>query len=308
MCWDSSVKFGVCIPNYGETGSVEGLRTVALEAEKLGYDSIWTTDHLLMPPQSGTPYERVLESITSLAYLAALTSTAKLGISSLILAMRNPAVAVKQLATIDQLSEGRVILATSSGWNEAEFKHLGSDFHTRGRRLDESIKLFRTLWGEAEPAFEGKVLSHKFSKVVFQPRPIQKHLTIWIGGTSKGAMRRAVNLGDAWHPNVTPLDTFRKLVGEFRSIPGAERKDICVRIGLSAKAQKSEYVGAQGDRRFILTGNMKENKEAISELERLGVKQMIVVPSPEGKTSISDQVESLRFLAENTIRRSDYIA
>jgi probable F420-dependent oxidoreductase len=302
------VKFGVCIPNYGETGSVEGLRTVALEAEKLGYDSIWTTDHLLMPPQSGTPYERVLETITSLAYLAALTSTAKLGISSLILAMRNPVVAVKQLATVDQFSGGRVILATSSGWNETEFKHLGSDFHTRGRRLDESIKLFRTLWGEAEPAFEGKTLPHKFSKVVFEPRPIQKHLTIWIGGTSKVAMRRAVNLGDAWHPNVTPLDTFRKLVGQFRTLPGAAHKDICVRIGLSAKAQKSEYVGAQGDRRFMLTGNVKENKETISELGRLGVKQMIVVPSPEGKTSIPDQVESLRFLAENTIRRSDYIA
>ena len=286
------MKFGVCIPNYGETGSVEGVRTLALEAEKLGYDSIWTTDHVLMPPQSGTPYERVLETITSLAYLAALTSTVKLGISSLILAMRNPVVAVKQLATIDQLSEGRVILATSSGWNEREFTHLGSNFHTRGRRLDESIKLFRTLWDEAEPKFEGKALPHKFSKVVFEPRPIQKHLTIWIGGSSKAAMARAVTLGDAWHPNVTPLDTFRKLVDEFRTIPGAERKDICVRIGLSAKAQKSEYVGAQGDRRFMLTGNMKENKDTISELEKLGVKQMIVVPSPEGKTSIPDQVEA----------------
>ena len=302
------MKFGVCIPNYGETGSVESLRTLALEAERLGYDSIWTTDHVLMPPQSGTPYERVLETITSLAYLAALTSTAKLGISSLILAMRNPVVVVKQLATIDQLSEGRVVLATSSGWNEQEFTHLGSNFHTRGRRLDESIKLFRTLWGDVEPRFEGKMLPHKFSKVVFEPRPIQKHLTIWIGGTSKAAMARAVTLGDAWHPNVTPLDKFRKLVGEFRTIPGAERKDICVRIGLSSKAQKSEYVGAQGDRRFMLTGNMNENKETISELEKLGVKQMIVVPSPEGKTSIPDQVESLRFLAENAIRRSDYIA
>jgi probable F420-dependent oxidoreductase len=302
------MKLGVCLPNYGDSGSVEGLRTVALEAEKLGYVSVWTTDHLLMPPQSGTPYERVLETITTLAYLSAITSTVQLGISSLIVAMRNPVVAVKQLATVDQFSGGRVIIATSSGWNEREFKHLGSNFHDRGRRVDESIKLFRALWGEDKPAFVGKALTHKFSTVVFEPRPIQKHLTIWIGGTSKAAMKRAVTLGDAWHPNVTPLDAFRKLVTEFRSIPGAEHKDICVRIGLSAKAQKSEYVGAQGDRRFMLSGNMKENKETIAQLERLGVKQMIVVPSPEGKTSIADQVESLRLLAENTIRRSDYIA
>ena len=82
------MKFGVCIPNYGETSTVDGLRTVALEAEKMGYDSVWTTDHVLMPTQSGTPYERILDSITSLAYLAPLTSIVKLGISSLITAMR----------------------------------------------------------------------------------------------------------------------------------------------------------------------------------------------------------------------------
>ena len=302
------MKFGVCVPNYGETASVDGLRTVALEAEKLGYSSVWTTDHILMPPQSGTPYERILETITSLAYLAAITSTVKLGISSLIVGMRNPVVAVKQLATVDQFSGGRVILATSSGWYEQEFTHLGANFRDRGKRLDETIRLFRVLWNDAQPKFDGKALPQKISKAVFEPRPIQKHLTIWVGGTSKAAMRRAASLGDAWHPNVTPLDLFRKLVSDFRKVPGAEHKEICVRIGLNAKAQKSEYAGAQGERRFMLTGNMKENKETISELEKLGVNQMIVVPSPEGKTSIPDQVESLGLLAEDTIRRSEYIA
>src|SRR5208282_4858455 len=100
---DLDLKFGVCIPNYGESFSVEAMRMVAVEAERLGYDSIWTTDHVLMPTESGTPYEKILESITSLAYLAAHTSTVKLGVSSLILAMRNPVVAIKQLASVDQL-------------------------------------------------------------------------------------------------------------------------------------------------------------------------------------------------------------
>lgn len=107
------------------------MRTMALEAEKIGYDSVWTTDHILMPTQSGTPYEKILESITSLAYLAAHTSTVKLGISSLIMAMRNPVVVAKQLATLDEISGGRVMLATSAGWVEKEFNYLGSDFHTR---------------------------------------------------------------------------------------------------------------------------------------------------------------------------------
>ncbi len=303
-----SLKFGVCVPNYGETGTVDGLRTVALEAEKLGYTSVMVTDHILMPPQSGTPYESILESITSLAYLATITSSVKLGVSSLILAMRDPVVAVKQLATIDHFSGGRVMLATSAGWNEKEFGHLGSNFHNRGKRLDESIKLLRILWSDSNPKFEGKRLSSKFTQAVFEPHPIQKHLTLWIGGASPAAMKRAATLGDAWHPNVTPLDDFRKLVGEFRNLPGAKEKQICVRIGLNTKAEKSEYVGSQGYRRVMLSGNMEENKRIISELSKLGVTEMVVTPSPDGRVTIPNQVESLRQLAENAIRKSDYIA
>ena len=298
------MKFGVCIPNYGDTLSVEGMRTVALVAVKRGYDSIWTTDHILMPPQSGTPYERIFESITSLAYLAPLTSKVKLGVSSLIMAMRNPAVVVKQLATLDQLSGGRVMLATSAGWVEKEFSHLGSNFHDRGKRLDESIKLIRALWSEAASGkFEGQKIPHKFDKVMFEPRPIQSKLTIWIAGNSKAAMKRAVTLGDAWHPNVYPLDRFKELVSEFRKVPGGKEKPICVRIALNTKAKQSEYTNAQGEHRLILSGNMKENERTISELENLGVSYMIVATNADGKTPVLDQVESLRTLAKAVIKQ-----
>jgi probable F420-dependent oxidoreductase len=306
---DLRMKFGVCIPNFGETASVDGLRTVALEAEKMGYDSVWTTDHILMPSQSGTPYERIFESVTSLAYLAALTSTAKLGVSSLTVALRNPAVVVKQLATIDHFSGGRVMLAAGAGWNESEFVHLGSNFHDRGRRLDESIRLIRELWVSGSDAkFEGGKIPHKFSKVVFEPRPIQKKLTIWISGNSKAAMRRAATAGDAWHPNVYPLDVFRELVSEFRGIPGAKDKAICARVALNPKATKPEYTGPQGERRLMLTGNMPENRKTISELEKLGVSYLLVNPSTDGRIPVPDQVAGLRMLAEELIRKSDYIA
>jgi probable F420-dependent oxidoreductase len=298
------MKFGVCIPNYGETLSVDGMRTVALEAERMGYESIWTTDHILMPAQSGTPYEKILESITSLAYLAAHTSRVKFGVSSLIMAVRNPVVAIKQLATIDQISGGRLMLATSAGWMEREFAHLGSDFHTRGKRLDESIKLLRKLWSEsASVEFEGKSFPYRFSNAIFEPRPIQKHLTIWIAGSSEAAMRRAIALGDAWHPNVTPLDAFKKLVAQFRSLPGGKDKPICVRIALNTKATDPIFVGPQGDRRLILSGNMSENKSVVSELEKLGVSYMLVTPSRDGRTNLADQVESLRAISGNFIRK-----
>jgi hypothetical protein len=244
-----------------------------------------------------------------LAYLAALTSTVRLGVSSLITALRNPVVVVKQLATIDHLSGGRVMFATSAGWNESEFVHLGSNFHDRGRRLDESIRLIRELWvGGADAKFEGRRIPHKFSRVVFEPRPIQKKLTIWIGGDSGAAMRRAATIGDAWHPNVYPLDVFKELVSEFRGIPEAKDKEICPRIALNPKATKPEYKGPQGERRLMLTGNMPENEKMISELEKLGISYMLVNPNPDGKIPVSDQVASLSRFAENFIRKSDYIA
>lgn len=303
------MKFGVCIPNYGETLSVDGMRTVAVEAERMGYDSLWTTDHLLMPLQSGTPYENILDSITTLAYLAGHTTVAKLGISSLILAMRNPVVAIRQLATVDQLSRGRVMLATSAGWNEREFGHLGVDFHTRGKRLDESIRLLRKLWtGETPVDFQGMSLPHKISQAVFEPKPIQKRLTIWIAGASEAAMKRAINLGDAWHPNVSPLDTFKPLVEKFRALPGGRDKPICVRIALNRKAENPIFVGPQGDRRLVLSKNMNDNENTVSELTKLGISYMLVTPSPSGTTPVTDQVASIRSIAEKFIRKSDYIA
>jgi hypothetical protein len=121
-------------------------------------------------------------------------------------------------------------------------------------------------------------------------------------------MRRAIALGDAWHPNVYPLDTFKNLVTQFRSLPGGKEKPISARIGLNVKATESEFKSAQGERRIILSGNMELNKGIISELQRLGVSYMLVTPSPDGKVELAEQVESLRAISENFIRKSEYIA
>ncbi|MGA2789340.1 MAG: hypothetical protein ABSF00_01055 [Candidatus Bathyarchaeia archaeon] len=120
-------------------------------------------------------------------------------------------------------------------------------------------------------------------------------------------MRRAATLGDAWHQNVAPLDVFRKLVSEFRSIPQAKEKDICVRIGLKPKAPKSEYVSPREERRSLLSGSMTENENTVTELEKLGVTHMLVAPSPDGNVPIPDQVVSLRAISEAFIRKSNYI-
>lgn len=293
------MKFGVCIPNYGETLTSDVFREVALESEKLGYDSLWTTDHILMPRNSGTPYERILDSITSLAFLACQTKKIKLGISSLIIALRNPVEVAKQLSTIDILSGGRIAMcAIGTGWFKREFDFLSSNFHDRGRRVDESINLVRSLW-KGETKFESKTLPYNYSEAVFEPLPSQRKIDIWIAGDSDAAMKRAADLGDAWHPNVPPLEMFEKLVSHFRTIsPRTKNKPICVRIGLDIRATEAEYIGAQGERRILLTGNKRQNEDIISELEKLGATYALVVTSPSGTTNLTDQIEGLRNLSK----------
>lgn len=289
------------MPNYGETESVEALRKIAMSSEELGYDSVWATDHVLMPVKSGTPYESILDSITSLAHISSLTSRVKLGISSLILAMRNPIVTVKQLATIDYLSNGRLILATSAGWNEKEFANLGSNFHDRGKRLDECLQLLRTLWQGGQVTFSGKFTRITFDQAVFEPRPIQRNLPVWIAGNSNWAMRRAIKFGDAWHPNVPPIELFRKLVSEFRSLPNSDRKPVCVRIGMRMNAQCREYVGPRGDKRLILSGDMEENRSTISDLAEAGVEYVVISPSFD-EVSIDEQVHAMTRFRDEVMR------
>lgn len=289
------MKFGVCVPNYGETLSLESLLQVATEAENLGYDSLWTTDHILMPRGSGTPYEKIFDCIATLCYLAPQTRKVKLGISSLIIAMRNPAVVAKQIASLDRFSQGRIMIAIAAGWNETEFSYVGSDFHNRGRKVDESIKLMRALW-KGETSFHGDTIN--FDHAVFEPAPLSKDVEIWVGGISHAAMKRAANLGDAWHPTVMPLEKFKEAVSDFR---GMSKKPIRVRIGLSLNAKESETTGPQGDKRLILTGDMKQNRNVVQSLENLGIDCCILAINSDGKVEPKDQLESLHAFASEFI-------
>lgn len=295
------MKFGVCLPNYGNEVTAEGIRSFALEAESLGYDSVWCTDHILMNSGSGTPYERITESVASLSFVAASTATVKLGISALIIAMRNPVVVAKQLATVDYLSGGRLVVAIGTGWSEKEFGNLGADFHDRGRRVDESVRLLRSLWsGKAD--FVGKRTGVEFRGVVFEPAPEQRSLPVWIAGNSEFAMRRAVRLGDAWHPNVFEMGSFEALVKRFRAMPGGEAKEICVRMALKMDTDESTYVSPQGEKRLVLSGDLDRTGAVLERLERLGVSCAILAPNHDGRSSVSHQLGTIRGFAREFVR------
>jgi probable F420-dependent oxidoreductase len=191
------VHFGVILPNYGEGSSPEGIRSVAESAEELGFDSVWTTEHIVVGPEGVDPYGRVYDSLVTLGWIAGCTERIELGTSIVILPLHNPFRLAKEIATLQQLAGRRVTLGVGMGWHRDEFEFMGVEFEGRGRRGDEAIQLIRSLW-RGEHAFEGRIWNFRDATAEPLPDPLPE---IWVGGSSARAVRRARELGDVWHPS-----------------------------------------------------------------------------------------------------------
>ena len=207
------ITYGCTLPSRGSLASPGILMSLAQRAEDLGFDSIWVSDHVILPREvesfypyaadgvpTFTPDQPYYDPIATLNFLAGCTEKLRLGTHVLILPYRNPVVTAKMLATLDVLSGGRLTLGIGVGWMEEEFKALGLDnFEQRGEVSNEYIKLFKELWTKDQPEFNGK--HYQISGSGFQPKPLQKpHPPIWVGGHTSPAIRRAAEFGDGWMP------------------------------------------------------------------------------------------------------------
>src|SRR4051794_12513628 len=208
-------------------GTADGARAIGSAAEDTGFDSVWTVEHVVVPKgyQSEYPYSPngkmpgpedspIVDSFIWLAYLAATTTTLKLATGVAILPQRNVIYTAKEIATLDQLSGGRVLLGVGAGWLEEEFKVLGVPFERRGDRLDEYIRALRVLWAEDEPTFHGEFVD--FDGAICRPQPVDKHVPIVIGGHTDRAARRAGELGDGFFPGATEPDRLAHLLDVMR--------------------------------------------------------------------------------------------
>ncbi|MFL5935455.1 MAG: TIGR03619 family F420-dependent LLM class oxidoreductase [Gaiellaceae bacterium] len=191
------MHFGVILPNYGADSSPDGVRRVVETAEELGFDSVWTTEHIVVGPEWIDPYGRVYDPLVTLGWIAGWTERVRLGTSIVILPLHNPFHIAKQAATLQELSGGRAIVGVGMGWYEREYGFMGVEFAGRGRRGDEAIRLMRALWN-GERDFEGRHWSYSDATADPRPSPAPE---IWIGGSSARAIRRARELGDVWHPS-----------------------------------------------------------------------------------------------------------
>ena len=224
------MEIGCHLPSQGPLATREALLTFTAEAERRGVASLWVSDHVVFPRTATGQYpggrfphppdRPYLEPVALLSAAAVCTSQARLGASVFILGHRHPVVMAKMLTTIDALSGGRLICGVGVGWWKEELELLGAPFHARGRQADEILRLFKALWTQDNPRFEGEFF--RVRDIGFAPKPVQKpHPPIWVGGDSPGAFRRVVTLGDGWHATSKTPAQLREALDRLRA--AAER-------------------------------------------------------------------------------------
>jgi probable F420-dependent oxidoreductase len=210
------MKLGICLPHYGRPIEVPRILEVARHAEARGLDSIWVTDHVIVPNETNVIYrEDMLDPLAVLPWLAGVTSRIALGTSVVILPYRSPIPVAKLLASVDVLSGGRLLVGAAIGWLEGEFEALGVPFKERVSRSEEALELFRTLWTQQHPKLQTR--RHGLHDVTVSPMPLQKpRPPIYIGGGSEGALRRVARFGDGWHATSSTVEQFRQGVEAVR--------------------------------------------------------------------------------------------
>lgn len=289
------MDYGLILPSLGMDASAEGIEASAEAAERLGYSDVWVTDHLLVDQsEDAADYRRIYEAVTTLAYLAGRTSTVKLGASVIVVPMRNAVVLAKELATIDDLSRGRLIVGVGVGWSEVEFRYVGvgdERFHQRGAYTEEAVDLFRHLWSGSQEPFHGRFTS--FDAFAFAPLPPQgAGLPIWMGGRSEKALQRAARLADAYHASSTRPSAFAERIPILRAAAEAAGRPM---LRLSGRV-RVELEREPSDRFYAMRGTPEDVAAEVRAFADLGVDHLAIQfpeRDPEGIVRAMD-----RFMSE----------
>lgn len=208
------MRFALALPMLRHLIKPTELTSISSKAEQLGFDSVWTADHIAVPKENAETYGDVVEQLIALSHIAAKTRTLKVGTSVLVLPQRDPILVAKQAAALDILSGERLVLGVGAGWVEGEFRILGKDFAHRGKVLDEAIRLMRVVWSDPVINFSGDIFNVR--DAVSYPKP-SRQIPIWVGGNSDAAIRRAARLGDGWHPISVPPSRILEGAEVFRN-------------------------------------------------------------------------------------------
>lgn len=229
------MRVGVHLPHIGRKAGPEAIRRAAIQAEELGCADVWSSEHIIIP--KGAPYPPsalFYDPVLTLTWAAAFTKKIGLGTSVLVLPMRHPLPLAKELATLQNLSEGRLILGAGVGWLEAEFAALGVPFRERGRRMDEGIAMMRAVWSEDPVSFPARHIPAVIDGMRMLPQPVRP-IPIWIGGSSPAALGRAIRLADGWHGSRLTPGEAAPIVRRLREQRPEPQFTISLRYGWDGK-------------------------------------------------------------------------
>ena len=280
------MKLGFSLPNNQGMPHVNDLVTLAIEAESLGYHSVWVSEHLFHATYVASrlgdaPYH---EALTILTAVAGATSKVRLGTSVLVLPWHHPVQLAKRVASLDDYSEGRVSLGVGVAQTEDEFENLGVPFSHRGRIADEMLTAMKILWTEKYPKFDGKFFN--FNDLQFEPKPIQKpHPPLLIGGASRRAIERVVEHGDGWHALSQSPQDIAPVVNELRQ----QRPDT---IDVSVRSMTT-IMDRSWDRpveeRVTMKGTLEELTAMLQAYEDAGVDE-VVLDSHSGDLEMNQHI------------------
>ena len=260
------MDFGICLPNFPDGASPEGIEAAATTAERLGWSTVWTTDHVLVPRDAAADYGRIYDAILTLAWVGARHPSLRLATSVIVVPQRNAVVLAKELASLDSLTGGRVIAGVGVGWNQTEFANLamGERFHVRGAYLDETIRLWRHFWSGSTEPFAGRF--HSIDDFAFGPLPVQgAGLPIIVGGRAEAALRRAGALGDGYHSSVSSPEQYGARVPVVRAAAEAAGRPM---PWLSARARVEFETTSTG---YAMRGTPEEMAAEIRKFAAVGV-------------------------------------
>ena len=240
------MRFGFVLPNNWGIDDVTAVAELAVEAEELGLDSVWVNHHVvnagyIADRLGDRPYH---DALTVLTWAAATTTTIGLGTSVLVMPYLHPMSTAKALATLDQLSGGRLIAGLGVGSLPEENEILGVEYEDRGRLGDEFIEVMRALWADAPADFDGEHYSMR--SAIAAPNPRQEPLPIWIGGSGGPARRRAATHGEGWHP-LCSVDGLARRIDAFDdalAAVGRTRADVVVAPRVDIEAVPDEVAVA----------------------------------------------------------------
>jgi probable F420-dependent oxidoreductase len=287
------LDYGVFLPSYGYRATKKNLTDTATAAEGLGYASVWAGEHILLPTTvkskypfspSGDPvhaFDRPhLDCFTVLSFLAARTDSIKLGVGVSVLPYRHPALYAKIAATVDVLSDGRLIFGAGVGWLQEEFDALGVPFEERGARSDEALEFLRLAWNsQGSIDFKGRFV--EVHDVFSSPRPMQGGvLPIWISGAGPRAFRRIARFGDGWFPHVygtEPMAIQSGLTSIRTTLPPDERdRELTVALLIPVMlSDRDDATGAAPWRTGQLAGTSEKMAEIIARYARSGVTHFV---------------------------------